>query len=227
MGLINLDGLTLIGQGSEWFWSMLQFVVVTVTLLAVYRQVRLQADAAAIQQMDALVTEWRSEAMTRHTLSITTALRDGTPPEAVPYGAASTIGDFWEGIGYLVREGHIDRRLLYENLGNGARWWWTALRPWAMKVRVEPHQRDALDQFEWLAGQMALMDQAAGDQVVYDQALIASTLDDRIQNDRDRIRTAEEVRAIIVRPSSTASILQPQAADQSGGPLPGTSPELS
>ena len=33
--MVNTHGLTLFGSGSEWFWSMLQFVVVAVTLIAV------------------------------------------------------------------------------------------------------------------------------------------------------------------------------------------------
>lgn len=206
MKLINLDGLTLIGPGSEWFWSMLQFVIVAITLYAIYRQVRLQASAAAIQQMDALVKEWRSESSTRHTLNITMALRDGVAPEKVPYGAASTIGDFWEGIGYLVRAGHIDRKLLYENLGSGTRWWWAVLARWAMSVRLETGQRGALEHFEWLAGQMAVMDRKAGDSVVYDESYIASTLNKRIENDKDRLRIAEEVRAVLVRPMSPESL---------------------
>jgi len=40
--LINTHDLTVFGQGSEWLWTMLQFVVVVVTLVAIYRQVRLE-----------------------------------------------------------------------------------------------------------------------------------------------------------------------------------------
>lgn len=204
--LINLDGLALIGPGSEWFWSMLQFVIVAITLFAIYRQVRVQASTAAIEQMDAIVKEWRSESSTRHTLDIATALRDGVPPEKVPYGAASTIGDFWEGIGYLVRAGHIDHKLLHEALGSGPRWWWAVLARWAHGVRVETGQPGALEHFEWLAGLMSEMDRKAGATTVYDEPYIASTLDKRIQNDKDRLRIAEEVRAVIVRPMSPATL---------------------
>jgi hypothetical protein len=33
--LINTDGLTLIGPGSEWFWTALSGIVVAVTLLVI------------------------------------------------------------------------------------------------------------------------------------------------------------------------------------------------
>ena len=38
MQLINVTGLSLFGPGSEWFWSMLQFVIVAITLIAIYRR---------------------------------------------------------------------------------------------------------------------------------------------------------------------------------------------
>jgi len=42
MKLINTDGLALIGPGSEWFWTALQFTALAVTLIAIYRQLRTQ-----------------------------------------------------------------------------------------------------------------------------------------------------------------------------------------
>ena len=51
MKLINTDGMSFIGPGSEWFWTMLQVLVVAVSLLGLYRQLRLQArpDVAGIR----------------------------------------------------------------------------------------------------------------------------------------------------------------------------------
>ncbi len=48
MTLINTDGMSLIGPGSEWFWTAVSGVVLAVTLIAIYRQLRLQANQAAI-----------------------------------------------------------------------------------------------------------------------------------------------------------------------------------
>jgi len=214
MKFINTDGMAFIGPGSEWFWTAISGVVLAITFIAIYRQLRIQSSAAAIQQMDAIVQEWRSESLTRHTLSVATALRNGVAPEKVPYGAASVIGDFWEGIGYLVRAGHIDRRLLYESLGSGPRWWWAALSRWAETVRTETGQRGALEHFEWLAGEMASMDRKVGASVVYDASYITTTLNKRIENDEDRLRIAEELRAVIVRPMSPGVTTEPPLVAQ-------------
>ena len=210
--VVNLNDLRLIGPGSEWFWSMLQFVVVTITLYAIYRQVRLQADTAAIEQIDRIVKDWTSETALRHTLAIRLAIRDGAPREELPYGAASFVGDFWEGIGYLVREGHINRRLVHENLGNGPQWWWAVMSPWARRVRVDTDEPGALEHFEWLAGQMAALDRKRGREVDYTEAFIASTLHNMIANDQDRLRVAEQQRSIIISTPHDAQLVGDQNA---------------
>jgi hypothetical protein len=40
--LINNDGMTLIGPGSEWFWTALQATALAITFIAIYRQLRTQ-----------------------------------------------------------------------------------------------------------------------------------------------------------------------------------------
>ena len=42
MTLINTDGLALIGPGSEWFWTALQFTALAITFYAIYRQLQAQ-----------------------------------------------------------------------------------------------------------------------------------------------------------------------------------------
>jgi hypothetical protein len=82
--LINTDGLALIGPGSEWFWTAISGLVLAVTFLAIYRQLRLQSSAGAIEQATALARGWNSELLHRSRLAVLLALRDGvdqpTPP---------------------------------------------------------------------------------------------------------------------------------------------------
>jgi hypothetical protein len=42
MEIINTDGMALIGPGSEWFWTALQFTALAITFVAIYRQLRTQ-----------------------------------------------------------------------------------------------------------------------------------------------------------------------------------------
>jgi hypothetical protein len=68
--LINTNGLALIGPGSEWFWSMLQFVIVAVTLVGIYYQLRSSQSANAFTQLGALVDEWNGERLTRKRMTL-------------------------------------------------------------------------------------------------------------------------------------------------------------
>lgn len=63
MKLINTDGMALIGPGSEWFWTAVSWIILAVTFIAIYRQLRAQNAANALQRMEALQGTWTSERM--------------------------------------------------------------------------------------------------------------------------------------------------------------------
>jgi hypothetical protein len=155
MQLINLSGLALIGPGSEWFWSMLQFVIVAITLYAIYRQVRLQASTSAIDQVTALEHDWDAEGMARSRLAVLQALRDGVDPSKVPADAAGAIAHFWERVGYLVATGHIEPSLVWEYFSNSIGTWWAWLTPYARASRERFEVPGILENFERLASEMA------------------------------------------------------------------------
>ena len=203
MNLINVDGLALIGPGSEWFWSMLQFVVVAITLFAIFRQVSLQTSAGAIQQATGLQGDWHSsERLMRSRLAVLVALRDGMNPATTARAAANEVGNFWERVGYLVKAGHINRRLVHEYFGNSIQLWWGWLGPSVKFWRESEGEPGIHEHFEWLAHRVAEMDREAGAALIYDEAYLTERLPGAIDASRDEIRTEEEVRSVIVRPPS-------------------------
>jgi hypothetical protein len=66
VNLVNLDGLTIIGPGSKSFWSAVNGIVLAVTFVALCRQLRVQAAAAALAQIEAMTAP--SEIWSRHAL---------------------------------------------------------------------------------------------------------------------------------------------------------------
>jgi len=221
--LINTNGLVIFGQGSEWFWSMAQFLVVVVTLVGIYRQLSIARSANAFEQINKISNEWASERNTRYRLDVLVALRDGTDPAHVPFGAAASLGDYWDNVAALVRAGHVHRRLVYANLGIDIPLWWATLAPFERRYRIESGDPTGGVHFEWLAGVMAEMARKAGGGVRFDEAYLASTFDRRIQRARDEIRLEEDLRAVIVRPMSPATLPAPPPAAQEeaapNGPL--------
>jgi hypothetical protein len=213
MKMINTDGMSFIGPGSEWFWSMLQFVIVAVTLVAIYRQVRLQASAAAIDQMAALERDWNSELLTRGRLAVLMALRDGQNPFKTVPAAVADIANFWERVGYLVRRGHVEDRLVDEYLGNSALNFWADLAPTVKSMREHNRDQGIYEHFEWLAGRIAEIEGTPGIHATRDEAERAAGLSRGIAFCLQGISTAEELRAVIVRPMSPITISPEPSVD--------------
>ena len=147
MKLINTDGMAFIGPGSEWFWTALSGIVLAVTFIAIYRQLRLQRSQGAIEQIDAFTCEWNSERFLSYRLNLLVALQGGADPAHVPDAAAGTLSNYWEAIGALARAGHLDRRLLWDNHGNSCQLWWGYLGPYcrATRARMEDLNRPGSD----------------------------------------------------------------------------------
>ena len=61
MQVVSAEPLVFIGPGSEWFWTAVSGLVLSVTFLAIWRQLRVQASANAFAQVAAFDAELNSE----------------------------------------------------------------------------------------------------------------------------------------------------------------------
>ena len=84
MKLINTDGMSFIGPGSEWFWTGISGIVLAVTFVAIWRQLSLQRSASGYAQVTDLSRQDRAEPMLRVKVQIYQALHEGCPPAEVP-----------------------------------------------------------------------------------------------------------------------------------------------
>jgi len=190
MELVNTNGMAFIGPGSEWFWGAISGLILTITFIAIYRQLRLQRDAAAIQQLTDLEHEWSSERMARAKLTLLLALEAGTVRDDLPNRAVSEIGFFWQRVGYLVRTGHLDRALVYSHLGDQLQFWSTWLRPpWP--------------DFAWLAADAAAVDAKQGLPSQADPASLAKEIPELVTHFREAIEMFEALRTVTVRLTPT------------------------
>jgi hypothetical protein len=158
MPLINTEGLTIIGDGSQWFWSMLAFLALPVTGYAIYSQLRIARSTRAREEIEGLDREWDSERLMRYRLELLRAIRDGVHAESMPRGSAASLSNFWQRIGQLARTGHLDVTTLHGNYSGICQGWWTALGPGLRRARAERGQPHLNEDFEWLAGRMAELD---------------------------------------------------------------------
>jgi hypothetical protein len=158
--VVNTHGLTLFGSGSEWFWSMLQFVVVAVTLVAIYVQLRQDRAANAFSQASSLNQDWHGELMARRKLAHLLALRDDAPG-ADALILAEPIGNFWEHVAGLVRAGHLSLPLVYKHLGSQCQTTWNILEPQVRDMQAT-EGAGVWEDFAWLAAQCARLGQVSG-----------------------------------------------------------------
>jgi hypothetical protein len=148
---VSNDPIVFIGPGSEWFWSMAQFVLVAGSILGIYVQLRAQRASALFDQTASLSREWIDESFIVHRLAALVALED-RPIEAGLPSAAMSVYEFFDRIGYLVAKKHIRAADVSETLGNQIIIWWALLGPYLRDPKVDG--RPAHSWFEALASQM-------------------------------------------------------------------------
>jgi hypothetical protein len=215
--LINTDGMAFIGPGSEWFWTALSGLVLAVTFLAIYRQLRLQRSQAAIDQLELRLRENTSERLIRARLEINLALRDGVDRADLPEAAADAIANYWEKVGSLVRSGHIDAKGVWDFGGNQCRFWWELLTPYIRRMRVEEEDSRLYEYFEGLARTMAEMDRQNGVTMVYDEARLLGSLDERIATFQSQLRVEQALRSVIMVLPEAAPAAPPTTPAATGG----------
>jgi hypothetical protein len=138
--MINLDGgLVLIGPGSEWFWTAFSGILVAISLLAVFRQLKLQTAQKLRDDVASLEAEYNSERFRRYRVQLAIARRDGVAPEEMPESAGEAILGFWTEVGAFTHGKHFDKKMTAEMLGAGAvgAWFVKWVKVLEQKIAVE------------------------------------------------------------------------------------------
>jgi hypothetical protein len=211
---INTEGMSFVGPGSEWFWTALSGIILAVTFLAIYRQLRIQRSTAAIEQLNEIMQEWSSERLARAKLTILAALEAGAAPSDLPNRSVSTVGFIWQKVGYLVRGGHVDRELVFRNLGDQVQVWWVLLYPDQLGVGSE-NVPNVWPDFAWLAGVAAAERAKQGIERI-DAELVRAELPGMIAHFREAVEAEEALRTVTVRLTPTpipVTGVQPQRAE--------------
>jgi len=209
--MVNADGLTLFGAGSEWFWSMLQFLVVAITLAGIYVQLRQARAANAFAQTNAMAEQWNDERMVRRRLAVATILRDDGA-DADLSAHLSAIGNFWETVAGLVRQGHVNARSVYEMYGGTAGMWWSAVAGTTQALRGTRLDPTIFENFEWLAKRFSAANAKDGAPLEYDRDTLRGIFESAIPGMEDRVRGVEESRMVPVRRAP-----RPRRSSGSGG----------
>lgn len=134
---MDLTEIVLIGPGSEWFWALAQFVVVVVTLGGIWRQLRAQEAANAIQRLEALWARWETEELDESRLALALDLQSrADAPMLELFATAMPVLDFVDNLAALHAEGHLSIEDIWEGWGFEFQNWIAVLMPIVERMRV-------------------------------------------------------------------------------------------
>lgn len=163
--MINLDHVVLLGPGSEWLWVFVQAVALTITFIAIYRQLRAARSTSEFQQVREIEAEFYSPRLTRARLALYEGLRGRKPEDGLPDGAVDVLC-WYDNLGYLVEAGNLSASWFHASWGESIQNEWWLLEPYLR------HDREAGDDpgygrsFERLAERMRRLDQRMGQRPV-------------------------------------------------------------
>ena len=217
MKLINTDGMAFIGPGSEWFWTALSGIILAVTFLAIWRQLRIQTSQAAVEQLDTVMRDFFSERMLGHQLALLLALQAGVDREHLPEGSAAAIYNYFNKLGRLARDGHVDLENI-EGMAGLGRVWWATLEPHIRRMQATIGPASTQDPFAWLVGKFTEIMERAGVTTTYDEAYLRDSLDRRLAIVRDMLRVGQSLRTVIIAPPDAVAAPPAPAAAPSIAP---------
>lgn len=161
IAMIRLDDVVLLGPGSEWFWTFVQAIALTITFVAIYRQLRSARSAAEFEQVREIEAEFYSPRLTRARLSLYEGLRGRKPEQGLPDGAIDVLC-WYDNLGYLVAAGHLSAGWFHTSWGASIQNEWWLLQPYLAHDRIADDDPNYGTSFEGLARRMRAIDVRKG-----------------------------------------------------------------
>ncbi len=118
-------------------------------------------------------------------------------------GSEKSCKSLWEGLGSLVRGGHLDAKLYWDSVGNFCQRSWVTLEPFIQQQRAEVDPQIG-EHFEWLAEKMDSLDRLSGSVTVIDQAFVANHRVAEIAGLEERLQVEESLRSVSAASSETS-----------------------
>jgi hypothetical protein len=219
--IVNTDHLVLIGSGSEWFWSMISGVVVAVTFILIYRQLRAQGAANALQRIETVHGRWSSTEMVLARLRVAIALRDGTL-DPTDDTNIDTILNFFELLRGLHREGYLGDEEVARMFGGPLIAWARLLESAIAEVRAAEGEQQLWDGIDDLVAVVKRWEakHGVGNTMIWTAPVEALT-ETLIRRETSRLTLARDAAAGVI-PGSDGQHPGPSA----GSPVPGPAPVL-
>ena len=135
------------------------------------------------------------------------------------------MGNFFEALATLSRNGHLDTKVLWSAMNTAVRSWWTVLEPFVKSSRAD-WGADIYADFQWLVGAITGMDHRTGGTVAFDAAWLAKQLPHMIEINQEAIRVEQALRSVVIA-SPAGPQHRAESATAASAPAPAPAPAPS
>ena len=136
-----------IGQGSQWFWSMAQSMIVLGSLIFIYRQIKIQRYSNMLQMLNNMRENWNSERMMPFRKTTCTNYQKGTKKIGMAEG--EVLG-FFEEMGFMLKKGVVDKDFIWETYSYFIEHYWSMLESNIKEFRLSTRDNSWFKNFESL-----------------------------------------------------------------------------
>ena len=173
------------GQGSQWFWVMLQSIVVIVTVVLIHRQVRLGRLENMLQTIHTFRDAWGSEKMA--TCRRITCANYLAGVDSIGK-AEEEVLTLFEEIGFFVKTGVIHERYVWEFYSYYIEPYWIMLEDNIRKFRIQEEDKTWFEHFQTLRNRMR---QLSKKRDVF-RSLTKEDVEKFIRGERERLKTKND-----------------------------------
>lgn len=135
------------GETSQWFWSMAQTFIILVSLIFIYRQVRVHRFSNMLQTLSSLREHWNSDTMLAARKTTCINYQKGT--KKIGKAEGDVLG-FFEELGLLLKKGVVSKEFIWETYSYFIEHYWSMLEPNIKEFRLSTNDNSWLDNFESL-----------------------------------------------------------------------------
>lgn len=154
-----------VGPESEWLWACLQFVVITLSLYGIYRQVRIQSHANMLHAMFELAAKWDSPRMIDARRQVCAAYGKD-PADTSINQQEDRIATFFEEISFFLKKGAFTADAIWEQYSYYVEHYWPMLEPRVRAFRKDERDDTWFENFEDLYDKMQNIAKKRGVHVV-------------------------------------------------------------
>jgi len=133
------------GVNSSWFWSMCQFIIITITLIMVYNQLKSQRKSNMLQTLHKCDDKWDSTAM----LKRRSIVASGYASSSLEMNEeVILVINFFEDLGMYFKEGLISKSIIWNSYSYQIEHYWPLLKPRIDEFQAKNNDNSFGEQFK-------------------------------------------------------------------------------